>query len=88
MRNILDKGAVLSMLRTRSATQASKAATPASGSFSHTLARRKLHDVYAASPADAVAVSAFGLGLAVEAAAGRPRRRGQGLPKQALSEAG
>lgn len=34
--------------------------------------RGTLHDLYAASPADVVAVNAFGLGLAVEAAAGRP----------------
>ncbi|MGH7020524.1 MAG: ImuA family protein [Brevundimonas sp.] len=31
-----------------------------------------LHDLYAAAPADAVAVNAFGLGLALRAAAGRP----------------
>lgn len=36
------------------------------------LAHRTLHDLYAATPADAVATNAFGLGLAVEAAAGRP----------------
>lgn len=31
-----------------------------------------VHDLYAAGPADAVAVNAFGLGMAVRAAAGRP----------------
>lgn len=35
-------------------------------------AAQGLHDLYAAAPADAVAVNAFGLGLAVEAARGRP----------------
>ena len=37
-----------------------------------TFARRTLHDLYAETTADAVAVNAFALGLAVEAAAGRP----------------
>lgn len=36
------------------------------------LAHQVLHDLYAASPADAVSANAFGLGLAVEAAGGRP----------------
>lgn len=36
------------------------------------LATASLHDLYAASPADAVAASAFGLGMAVGAAAGKP----------------
>lgn len=36
------------------------------------LAQGALHDLYAASPADAVTTGAFGLGLAVGAAAGRP----------------
>jgi len=31
-----------------------------------------LHDLYAAEPADAVAINAFGLGMALRAAAGRP----------------
>jgi protein ImuA len=31
-----------------------------------------LHDLYAAAPADAVAVNAFGLGMAIRAASGRP----------------
>ncbi|HEY4586924.1 MAG TPA: hypothetical protein VIG84_11135, partial [Brevundimonas sp.] len=31
-----------------------------------------VHDLYAAAPADAVAVNAFGLGMALRAAAGRP----------------
>lgn len=34
--------------------------------------RQALHDLYAASPADGVTLNAFGLGLAVEAAEGRP----------------
>lgn len=37
-----------------------------------TLFQGTLHDLYAASPADAVAVNAFGLGLAVRQAARRP----------------
>lgn len=36
------------------------------------LATGVLHDLYAAAPADAVAVNAFGLGMALRAAAGRP----------------
>ena len=36
------------------------------------VAPQALHDLYAAAPADAVAVNAFGLGLALRAAAGRP----------------
>lgn len=36
------------------------------------LAPASLHDLYAASPADAVAAAAFGLGMAVGAAAGKP----------------
>src|SRR5690606_31395276 len=36
------------------------------------LATGVLHDLYAAAPADAVAVNAFGLGLALRAAGGRP----------------
>ena len=36
------------------------------------LATGVLHDLYAATPADAVAVNAFGLGMALRAAAGRP----------------
>lgn len=44
----------------------------ASGDFSVDIAPHALHDLYAAAPADAVAVNAFGLGLALRAAAGRP----------------
>ncbi len=36
------------------------------------LATGVLHDLYASAPADAVAVNAFGLGMALRAAAGRP----------------
>ncbi|MBK6026723.1 hypothetical protein JKF87_16850 [Brevundimonas nasdae] len=36
------------------------------------LATGVLHDLYAAAPADAAAVNAFGLGMALRAAAGRP----------------
>ena len=36
------------------------------------LAAGVMHDLYAAAPADAVAVNAFGLGMALRAAAGRP----------------
>lgn len=36
------------------------------------LATGVLHDLYAATPADAVAVNAFGLGMALRAASGRP----------------
>jgi protein ImuA len=36
------------------------------------LATGVLHDFYATTPADAVAVNAFGLGMAIRAAAGRP----------------
>jgi len=36
------------------------------------LAAGVLHDLYAATPADAVAMNAFGLGMALRAAAGRP----------------
>lgn len=36
------------------------------------LATGVLHDLYAAAPADAVAVNAFGLGMALRATAGRP----------------
>src|SRR5690606_26384867 len=36
------------------------------------LATGVVHDLYAAAPADAVAVNAFGLGMALRTAAGRP----------------
>ena len=36
------------------------------------LATGVLHDLYASAPADAVVVNAFGLGMALRAAAGRP----------------
>lgn len=39
--------------------------------FPQTLQTRVLHDLYAATPADAVALNAFGLGLALRAAEGR-----------------
>ena len=44
---------------------------PASTGFPAQWARGVLHDLYAATPADAVAVNAFGLGAGVQAADGR-----------------
>lgn len=45
-----------------------------------------VHDLYAAAPADAVAVNAFGLGMALRAAAGRPIV--WGLHEMMVQEAG
>jgi protein ImuA len=42
------------------------------GRFHEQVATQALHDLYAATPADAASVNAFGLGLALKAAAGRP----------------
>ncbi|HEY1073674.1 hypothetical protein [Brevundimonas sp.] len=44
----------------------------ASGNIPVDISLQALHDLYAAAPADAVTVNAFGLGLALRAAAGRP----------------
>jgi len=48
------------------------AATVAEGPAPEQVEAQALHDLYAATPADAVSVNAFGLGLALRAAAGRP----------------
>jgi len=45
---------------------------PAERAASEQVEAQALHDLYAATPADAVSVNAFGLGLALKAAAGRP----------------
>lgn len=50
------------------------------------LATGVLHDLYASAPADAVAVSAFGLGMALRAAGGRPIV--WGLHEMMVQEAG
>lgn len=74
MRNKKAWDARLANLRTslsgRSMTGGAATAEPAGSAT--TFARRALHDLYARTPADAVALNAFGLGLAVEAAQGRP----------------
>ena len=62
--------AELAKLGTSQRPTASRQA-PSSTEFPARWARGVLHDLYAATPADAVAVNAFGLGAGVQAADGR-----------------
>lgn len=67
----------LTALRARLATlgvsqkSAASRQAPSSTEFPARWARGVLHDLYAATPADAVVVNAFGLGAGVQAADGR-----------------
>lgn len=56
------------------------------GPFAALVARAGLHDLYAASPADAVTLNAFGLALAASTAQGRPIV--WGVQQMAAQEAG
>jgi len=76
MRNINPQEARLAALRTQLASlEGSTRSAPSRASdaamFTGVWEKRVLHDLYAETPADATAVNAFGLGLALRAAEGR-----------------
>ena len=79
MRNIHSRSDALASLEARlealdrvSGLRVSSAARGGRDDHFASLGASVVHDLYAAGPADAVAVNAFGLGMAVRAAAGRP----------------
>jgi protein ImuA len=78
MKNICSQSDALATLKTRlealdrSGGRRVETAIREAGDGFAPLAGGVLHDLYAAAPADAVAVNAFGLGMALRAAAGRP----------------
>lgn len=77
MENSLSRTERLAALRAQvtslegGARRAVRASPFKGGGFPQTLRTRVLHDLYATTPADAVALNAFGLGLALRAAGGR-----------------
>jgi len=79
MRNISPQPDALAALKTRLATldqsgarRIETVAHKGGGDAFAPLTTGVVHDLYATAPADAVAVNAFGLGMAARAAAGRP----------------
>ncbi|PQZ75802.1 hypothetical protein CQ035_06955 [Brevundimonas sp. MYb46] len=79
MKNICSQPEALTALKTRlemldrsGARRVETVAREGDDDIFAPLATGVVHDLYAAAPADAVAVNAFGLGLALQAAAGRP----------------
>lgn len=78
MRNIYSQPDALAALKTRlealdrAGGRRVGAGVRAGSDDAAPLATGVLHDLYAATPADAVTVNAFGLGMALRAAAGGP----------------